>query len=210
MRLSGRLSIALLAAFWVLIFGAGWLHDGYQHYRFHVSVLAADGMPYSWVAVIAICCTAFAHLVVVPLTYRWRPLVGACLFICGIALLLVAAFPITCPNRVRFCTFTGAESPSNTVHAAGVGLYAAAMVAAMLYAGVTAVLGHQRSLVGVPGLIAAAVFVIAFSGLLTAPVGLAQRVWIAVGQLWLVGAIVEAAEHADRADRGEHHARYRA
>lgn len=205
MTVPGRLAIAGLAAFWLVVFAAGWLHDGYQHYRFHVSVLAADGVQYAWLGVLAILCTAFAHLVVVPLLWRWRPLVGWCLLVCGICLIVVAAFPVTCPRRVRFCEFTGPDSPSNTVHAGAVAVYALALVVAMLYAGITAVIGHHRSLVGVPGLVAAAVFVTAFSGLLIPPVGLAQRVWIAVGQLWLVGAIIEAQDHVDREVRHAHH-----
>jgi hypothetical protein len=69
---------------------------------------------------------------------------------------------------------------------------------AMVILGITALTRGHHSLVGVPGLIASAVFALTFSGLLLFPAGLAQRTWIAVGQIWLVAAVFEAQLHRER------------
>jgi hypothetical protein len=42
------------------------------------------------------------------------------------------------------------------------------------------------------------IFALTFSGLLLFPAGLAQRTWIAVGQIWLVAAVFEAQLHRER------------
>ena len=68
----------------------------------------------------------------------------------------------------------------------------------MVVLGVIAITRGHHSLVGVPGLIAAVVFAMGFSGILLFPEGLAQRTWIAVGQVWLVAAVFEAQQRRSR------------
>jgi hypothetical protein len=84
------------------------------------------------------------------------------------------------------------------VHNAGVVAYAVLTMAAMLILGVVSLTQGRHSLVGIPGLLACVVFALTFSGLLVFPEGLAQRTWIAVGQIWLVAAVFEAEQHRER------------
>lgn len=181
--------VALLASFWLLIFIAGAANPEYQHYREHVSLLAADGSRLIWVTTLAIACTSAAQWV--GAYYFWtvnRP-VAVLLGLAGSALALVAAFRVPCSRDSRHCPFTVEHTASEAVHNAGVVAYAVVTMAAMVLLGVMTLVNGQHSLVGVPGLVAAVIFALTYSGLLFPPEGLAQRTWIAVGQIWLVAAV---------------------
>ncbi len=190
---------ALLASFWLLILIAGAANPDYQHYREHVSLLAADGSRLIWVTTLAILCTSAAQFV--GAYYFWevnRP-VAVLLAVAGCALVLVAAFRVPCARDSRHCPFTVENTASGAVHNAGVVAYAVVTMAAMVLLGVMTLVNGQHSLVGVPGLIAALVFALTYSGLLVHPEGLAQRSWIAVGQIWLVAAVSVAQQRRERA-----------
>ncbi len=187
--------LILLTGFWVLIFVAGVANPGYKHYRDHVSLLAADGSNLIWVTVLAILLTAAAQWVAAYTFWPVNRTVAVMLMVAGAALMFVALFRVPCPERARFCTYTVDNTPAETIHNTGVILYAIATMTAMIVLGVVAITQGHHSLVGVPGLIASVVFALTFSGLLLFPEGLAQRTWIAVGQIWLVVAVYEAQSH---------------
>lgn len=190
--------LALFVGFWVLIFVAGTANPGYQHYRYHVSLLAADGSRLVWVTTLAITLTALAQWVGAWAFWDVNRAVGWLLIVAGTALVAVAVFRVPCPRRARFCTYTVEHTPAESIHNSGVIGYALATMTAMVILGVIAITRGHHSLVGVPGLIAAVVFAMGFSGILLFPEGLAQRTWIAVGQAWLVAAVFEAQRHRSR------------
>lgn len=188
----------LFAGFWALVFVAGWLNPGYRHYREHVSLLAADGSRYAWVAVLAISLTALAQWVASRQFWDINRPVALLLVVAGAGLMMVAIFRVPCPEKARYCTYVQDHTTSETLHAAGVITYAVATMLAMVIVGIVAITRGHHSLVGIPGLIASVIFALTFSGLLLFPAGLAQRTWIAVGQIWLVAAVFEAQEHRER------------
>ncbi len=94
--------------------------------------------------------------------------------------------------------FVVEDTPSEAIHNAAVIGYAVLTMTTMAILGVVAVTQGRHSLVGIPGLVACVIFGLTFSGLLVFPEGLAQRTWIAVGQIWLVAAVFEAQEHRER------------
>lgn len=194
--------LGLLAGFWALILVAGIANPGYQHYRYHVSLLAADGSNLIWVTTLAILLVAAAQWVAAREFWPVNRPVAALLAGAGTALVLVAAFRVPCPERARFCTFTVEHTPAESIHNAAVIAYAVITMAAMVLLGFVAITKGHHSLVGIPGLVAAFVFALTFSGLLLFPEGLAQRTWIALGQIWLVVAVFEAQRHRERISAG--------
>lgn len=193
-----KVVLGLFIGFWVLIFITGAANPGYVHYREHVSLLAADGNTLIWVTTLAILLTAVAQWVAAGIFWQVNRPVALLLMMAGIALTIVAAFRVPCPPRARHCTYTVEHTTSETVHNAGVIGYAVLTMIAMVILGVVAVTQGRHSLVGIPGLIACAVFALTFSGLLVFPEGLAQRTWIGVGQVWLVAAVFEAQQHREK------------
>lgn len=190
--------LGLFAGFWALIFVTGSANPGYVHYREHVSLLAADGNRLIWLTTIAILLTAVAQWVAAWAFWPVNRPIAILLVVAGMALAVVATFRVPCPQRAKHCTYTVDHTPSETVHNAGVVAYAVLTMAAMLILGVVALTQGRHSLVGIPGLFACVAFGLTFSGLLVFPEGLAQRTWIAVGQIWLVAAVFEAEQHRER------------
>ncbi len=193
-----KVVLGLFAGFWALIFVAGSANPGYVHYREHVSLLAADGNRLIWVTTLAILLTACAQWVAAWAFWPFNRPIALLLVMAGACLLVVAGFRVPCPPRARHCTYTVEHTTAESVHNAGVIGYAILTMAAMVILGVVAVTQGRHSLVGIPGLIACVVFALTFSGLLVFPEGLAQRTWIAVGQIWLVAAVFEAEQHREK------------
>lgn len=190
--------LGLFIGFWALILIAGAANPGYVHYREHVSLLAADGNSLIWVTTLAILLTAGAQWVAAAIFWAVNRPVALLLGLAGAALLTVAAFRVPCPQRARHCTYTVEHTTAESIHNAGAIGYAILTMLAMIILGVVAVTQGRHSLVGIPGLLACAVFALTFSGLLVFPEGLAQRTWIAVGQVWLVAAVYEAQQHREK------------
>lgn len=188
----------LFTGFWLLIFIAGQANPGYRHYREHVSLLAADGSRLIWVTTLAILLTAAAQWVAAGQFWEVNRPVAVLLGIAGASLVMAASFRVPCQEDSRHCTFTVEHTPAETVHNLGVIGYAVSTMCAMVLLGLIAITRGHHSLVGVPGLVAAAVFAATFGGLLLFPEGLAQRTWIAIGQIWLVVAVYEAQQHRER------------
>lgn len=187
-----RVCIGLLIAFWVLITIAGVLTPDYLQYRDYVSALAAYGSDVASLGILAILCAASAHAVAAVVLAPWDRLVAICVAIASMSLLAVATFRINCPLGAGNCLNQGTPSVSAMVHGGGVVVYTLAIVTAMIVAGVRSLLGHRRSIVGAPGLVAAVLFVVAFGGLWAPSPGLPQRFWVFLGQVWLVMALVDA------------------
>jgi hypothetical protein len=184
--------VALFAGFWAVIFVTGLANPGYQHYRYHVSLLAADGARLVWLTTLAILMTAAAQWVAARVFWPVNRLVSALLIIAGAALVAVAAFRVPCPPRAQFCAYTVDDTPAEAIHNKAVVVYAVATMIAMIALGIVSITRGHHNIVGIPGLMAAALFALGFGGMLVWPAGLAQRTWIIVGQLWLVAAVFEA------------------
>lgn len=187
-----RTVIGLLAGFWALIFVTGMANHGYQHYRYHVSLLAADGSRLVWVTTLAILLTALAQWVAAGIFWRVNLFVAVLLAVAGAALVAVAAFRVPCPPRASFCTYTVDDTVSKAVHNNAVVVYAVATMSAMVVLGIISITRGHHNLVGIPGIVASVLFALGFGGMLVWPAGLAQRTWILIGQLWLVAAVYEA------------------
>lgn len=193
--------VALLAGFWAMIFVSGLANPGYQHYRYHVSLLAAEGSRLIWLTTLAILLTALAQWVAARIFWPVNRLVSGLLAVAGAALVAIALFRVPCPPRAQFCTYTVDDTPAEAVHNNAVIVYAVATMIAMIVLGIVSITRGHHNLVGIPGLIAAALFALGFGGMLVWPAGLAQRTWIIIGQLWLVAAVFEAQRRATHADR---------
>ena len=190
--------LALFVGFWALIFITGAANPGYVHYREHVSLLAADGNRLVWLTTVAILLTALAQWVAARMFWPVNRPAAILLVMAGCSLVVVAVFRVPCPPRARHCPFVVEDTPSEAIHNAAVIGYAVLTMTTMAILGVVAVTQGRHSLVGIPGLVACVIFGLTFSGLLVFPEGLAQRTWIAVGQIWLVAAVFEAQEHRER------------
>ena len=184
--------VALFAGFWAMIFVTGLANPGYQHYRYHVSLLASDGSRLIWLTTVAILATALAQWVAAGVFWRVNRLVAVLLGMAELALIAVALFRVPCPPRARFCTYTVDDTPAEAIHNNAVVVYAVVTMLAMIVLGIVSITRGHHNLVGIPGLVAAVLFALGFGGMLVWPAGLAQRTWIIIGQLWLVAAVYEA------------------
>lgn len=187
-----RLALSLLVAFWLLITVGGATNVGYRQYDEFVSSLAARGALSPQYGLAALACVAGAHLLLVPQLRRRDVWVGTAVLIAGLALVAVAVFRVQCPGGA-FCLRADAPDVIEGAHVAGVLVYSAAMVAAMLRVGVLALRSARTRFLGYASLGSAGVFLLAL--LLTAgpAPGLSQRFWALAGQVWLVVAAEESA-----------------
>lgn len=190
--------LGFVVLFWVLVEVAATRNPGYVHYRFQISTLAAPGAHSPWLAQCAIACVAAAHLVTAPALARWHGLVGALVAAAGALLIPVALFRAPCPYRASFCARGAATGVSEYVHTVGVLGSALCVMTAMLVAGVHRLRAGRKPLAGAPGMAAATLIGVALLGGLQSPAGSTQRMWILVGQLWLIGMAMEAAPQMHR------------
>jgi len=187
-----RVCIAFLIAFWVLIAVAGALTPDYLPYRDYVSALAGYGSQVAALGILAILCASAAHAAAAVVLMRWDRVVGTCIALASAALFVVAVFRINCPAGAGHCAGASVPGVSAWIHGAAVVLYTACVLVAIVTAGVRSLLGHRHSIVGVPGLVMAVLFVIAFGGFWAPAPGLPQRLWVLFGQVWLVMALIDA------------------
>lgn len=190
-----RMAWGLLVAFWVLIALGAAANQGYAQDQQFVSSLASRGAQVPGWALAALGCVAAAHLLVAPQLRRHDRIVGTSVLVSGLALLAVAAFRVQCPGEA-YCVRADPADAFDTVHVAAVLTYSAAMLTAMVRTGVKALAAPETRWVGVGSMGAAGLFVAALV-LTQGPVpGVSQRLWAAVGQIWLVAAVeVAAASH---------------
>lgn len=182
----------LLGAFWGLITLGGAANDGYKQYDQFVSSLASRGAMVPWFGLAALLCVASAHLLLVPQLRRTDAWVGGAVFMAGLSLLVVAAFRVQCPGG-DYCVASAEPDAIESAHVIGVLAYTAAMVVAMVRAGVLALRSPRTRLLGYASLGASGIFVTALV-LTSGPApGLSQRFWALVGQVWLVVVAAETA-----------------
>lgn len=182
----------MLVAFWVLITIGGAANDGYAQYDQFVSSLASRGAQTPAWGIAAIVCVAGAHLVLVPQFRRRDSIVGICVLIAGLSLLAVAAFRVQCPDAA-YCVQSDPADGIDAVHLGAVLTYTAAMVVAMVRTGVNAVAVPRTRLFGAASLTAAGLFVLALALTQGPAPGLSQRIWAALGQMWLLVVAEETA-----------------
>jgi hypothetical protein len=199
-RVLRRSAEGLLVAFWVLITVGGAANGGYQQFDQFVSSLASRGAQVPGWGIAAIGCVAAAHLLLVPQLRRRDPAVGACVLIAGVALLAVAAFRVQCPDEA-YCVRTAPADGIDAVHLGAVLTYSAAMVVAMVRTGVKALASQRARMLGVASLAASGLFVTALALTQGPTPGLSQRIWAAVGQIWLVVVVEVTAAPTGREAR---------
>jgi hypothetical protein len=194
-----RTVIGLIVAFWVLVTVAGARASGYRQYEDFISALASRGAPEPWLVRVALLCVAAAHLLVAGPLLRRERATGTAVAVAGLFLVAVAAFPITCPEPGAYCVVGGSPDVVDSVHVAAVLGYAAAMLPAMVRAGLLLVRDPPQRVLGVASLVAAAVFVAALVATQGPAPGTAQRWWALAGQVWIVVAAAGMGERSVRA-----------
>lgn len=180
-----RLAFGLFAAFWVLIAVGASAKTGYNQSIDFVSSLASRGSQAPVWGLAAIVGVAVAHLLLVPQLRRVDSAVGICVLVSGIALLGVAAFRVQCPDA-PYCVRADPADFADVVHRGAVLTYAIAMVVAMVRMGVIGLGQPRLRRLGIASLATSGLFVVALAFTQGPAPGFAQRIWIALGQVWLI------------------------
>ena len=179
--------------FWVGVFGAGALVDGYSAREDYISSLASRGSSVAALGIAAFVASAGAHAATSWAVFRaWRSwLLASLLFLAALATLSVAAFRGSCPQGPAGCSLDESSSSADwveTVHGVSVGLYELFVLAAML----TLAIGSLRKASTWPRWLGAASLVFAIGSIVLIGqtegdhIGFWQRLWLANNLAWLL------------------------
>jgi len=190
-------ALALAAAgvllFWVGVFGAGALVDGYSAREDYISSLASRGSPVAYLGIAAFIASAGAHLATSwAVLEAWRSwLLAGLLVLAALATLSVAGFRASCPQGPAGCSLEESASSADwqeVVHGVSVGLYELFVLAAML----TLAIGSRRKAsrwsrrLGIASLVFAVASVLLFAQTEGDHIGFWQRLWLANNLAWLL------------------------
>jgi len=178
--------------FWVGVFLAGALVDGYSAREDYISSLASRGSPVALLGVGALLASAAAHLVTAWVTLKaWRSwFVSGSLLLSGVGTGVVAVFGSSCPAGPPGCAVSETSSGDwvDTVHGVSAGVYELFALSAML----TLAVGALRPNTKWPRWLGAASLLFAVASLLLigqtdgGDIGLWQRLWLANNLAWLL------------------------
>jgi hypothetical protein len=189
-----RVVVALVVAFWVLLFVVGATNDGYSQTRDYISVAAAQGTSAGVLGVTAIVALGLAYLITARIVRPLSGIVAALLAVAGVAFVCVGIARIECPNGAAGC-FRPAPATidrEERVHDRAAKLAGAATVAAA-FVGTLALAAHRRP--GQAALTATAGIVSAGAGLIV-PAGHPGAVQRLAVLIWSIGiAAVAWAAH---------------
>lgn len=192
LRSAGLVAILGVLLFWVGVFGAGALVDGYSAREDYISSLASRGSPVALLGISALLASAVAHIATsLALLIAWRSRVGASfVFAAGLATAAVAVFRASCPDGPAGCA--RGDDPAgdwiDAVHGASVGAYELFTLAAML----TLAIGALRRTAPWPRWLGPMSLVFASGSVLLIgqtngdDVGMWQRIWLADNLTWLI------------------------
>ena len=187
-----RLTLLGVGLFWVGVFVAGSLVEGYEHRDDYISSLAGRGSPVAALGVAALLGSALAHAAASWAVRGARDsrLVAALLLASGVAIVVIAVFPQSCRSGPAGCG-TVDDSPGDwigTVHVAGVVAYELVAIAALVTVAVAA-LGRRATFprwLGPTSLVLAGVSVVLLSRVGGDDTGLWQRLWVVTHHAWLL------------------------
>jgi hypothetical membrane protein len=184
---AGRLVLACLSVFWFFVLFVGAANPGYSQTRDYVSTLAARGVDYGWLGVLAICAVALAMIATATLLRALSRLAAVLTGIAGIGFLVVAFTRLSCPNGPAGCGLGGRFEVSGfreITHSAATTLSAVLLVAAMAWSGVEL---HRRGnpRAGGASLGAAAGTAVAFLATGGSSPGWIERLGILVATAWM-------------------------
>lgn len=200
---AAAVSWVAVVLFWVGVFWAGAIADGYSAREDFISSLAARGSPVAGIGISALLASAVAHLAAGrAVLVGWRSRLGAwSLFAAWLAGTSVAAFRQSCPGGPADCTPVG--DWVDGVHRAGVGAYEVFALAAMLTLAVGALRGPSPwpRWLGLISLAAAVGSLVLLAQTNGSQPGLWQRLWLADNHAWLLLVAATATVHPIRALR---------
>ncbi len=182
-----------IALFWVGVFTAGALADGYSAREDFISSLAGRGSEVAPIGIAALLANAVAHLAAAAAVLRrWKSRLCAILLACaGAAVVVIAVARVSCPGGPAGCGEEGGARSDvlDLIHGLAVGTYEIFILAAM---GAVAVTVWRRAQAGRPRWLAplSLVFAVASVVLLARTgdqdPGLWQRLWVASNLTWLL------------------------
>jgi len=185
-------SVVGLLVFWVGVFAAGGLVNGYSAREDYISSLASRGSPVAAVGIGALLANAAAHLATALAVLRgWRARVCAAFLVAaGVTVTAIAVFRQSCPAGPPRCGLSDAPAADwvDVVHGASVGVYELFTLAAML----TLTVGALRRSSATPrwlgwvSLAFAAGSVALIFQTNGDHIGLWQRLWLANNLAWLL------------------------
>lgn len=190
----GLRAVAFLGVgcFWVGVFGAGAVVDGYSAREDYISSLAGRGSPVVVLGIGALLASAAAHLATAwAMRTGWRSRACAVFVLAaGVATVVIAAFRASCPDGPAGCARddSTADDWIDAVHGAGVLAYELCILAAML----TLVIGSLRRTstwprwLGLLSLVTAVGSVLLIGQTNGDDIGLWQRLWVANNLAWLL------------------------
>lgn len=197
LRVTAVLGVLL---FWVGVFGAGALVDGYSAREDYISSLASRGSPVAVLGICALLASAAAHLATSRAVWGAgrQPWCAFFIFAAAAATTSVAAFRASCPDGPAGCAQTDAAASDQTntaasdwvdvVHGVSVGGYELFTLTAML----TVAMGALRRPATAPRWLGLVSLALAIGSVLLLGqtsgdhVGMWQRLWIANNQSWLL------------------------
>jgi len=179
--------------FWVCVFGAGAMVDGYSAREDFISSLASRGSSVAVIGTAAFLASAGAHLATSWAVLRaWRAWVlASLLFLAALATLSVAAFRASCPQGPAGCSMEESSSSADwveTVHGVSVAFYELFVLLAML----TLAIGALRKASRWPRWLGAASLVFGVGSFVLIGqtegdhIGFWQRLWLANNLAWLL------------------------
>jgi Protein of unknown function (DUF998) len=178
--------------FWVGVFVAGGLVNGYSAREDYISSLASRGSPVAALGIAALLANTAAHLATARAVLTgWRARLCALFLVAaGVALTAVAVFRQSCPEGPPRCGL--ADTPPadwvDVVHGASVGVYQLFTLAAMLTLTVGALRRNSAPprWLGWVSLAFAAGSVALISQTNGDHLGMWQRLWLANNLVWLL------------------------
>ena len=191
-RRAGALAAVGVLLFWVGVFGAGALVDGYSAREDFISSLASRGSSVAVLGIATFLASAGAHAATSWAVFRaWRSwLLAGLLMLAALATLSVAAFRSSCPDGPAGCSLDQSSSADwvEGVHGISVAFYELFVLLAML----TLAIGALRKSSRWPRWLGVASLVFAVGSLMLIAqtdgdhFGFWQRLWLANNLAWLL------------------------
>lgn len=209
LRVAAVATAALVALFWLGVVSAGAAVEGYSARSDFISSLASRGSPVAWLGVGALLASAGAHVAASMSVFSgWRARGVAWLLLgAGTAVVVIAAFPQSCPQGPAGCgrSYNPPTDWIGVVHVAGVVGYELFAVAAMVTMGLASLRGVPRwpRWMGPVSLLLAVVSVALLGALGGELNGLWQRLWVATSHVWLLVVAWRALAMAPQRPDGE-------
>jgi hypothetical membrane protein len=183
-RVLGAVVLVLLA-FWVLLTIAAMQQPGYNAARDSISSLASRGAHDAWIGIAALAVAGAGTIVMGTWLGRFSPPGGLTLGLAGVALLILLVAPLSCVGGAAACsTQSEPRAWSEMWHLVAVNLYEVMFVAAIAVAAIQ--LLHRGARPLALAMVAVALLSIFLFAVAPCPLGMRQRLWLALHSVVLV------------------------